>query len=338
MLRAMRADWWEWRDGSSLFFWRWPPYARDLALNGHPPWFLADPPHYKVPQRPEPDSSLRERICKKLDVPLSRRYIAPGKVLSLTSFFSVPKGESDLRMVYDASRSGLNATLWAPNFQLPMSETLTDLLDSSSWMRDLDLGEHFHNFPLHEKLQEYCGIDVRPYFRTELEPKGKTMWLRWVRCMMGLRPSPYMTIKATHFAYEVVNGCRWSESNALQWKEVRLNLPGDPSYNPLKQWVYRIRVDGFMAGATPAYVDDLRPVEHSENHCFAISHQTESRLSYLGIQNASRKTRPPSQQPGAWAGILARVADEQISVCTAQDKWDKAKGMLAAIRDEWEHT
>jgi hypothetical protein len=190
--------------------------------------------------------------------------------------------------------------VWTPNFQLPASETLTDLLGLSSWMGDVDLGKHFHNFPLHKDLQVYCGIDVRPYYCNSSKGRGKTMWLRWVRCLMGLRPSPYNTIQATHLAFEVANGNQHDMKNALQWEDVILNLPGSSSYNPLQPWVYRIRRDKAMAGATPAYMDDLRPVGNSKMHCFAVSHQTASRLSYLGIQNAARKTRPPSlyQEPG----------------------------------------
>ncbi len=336
--RATGADWWEWRQGSSLFFWRWPIYARKLALKGHPPWFTAKPPQYKVPQRPEPDEKLRAQIRGKLDAPISKSYIAPGKVLSLTSYFAVPKGETDLRIVYDASKSGLNKVLWTPNFQLPTSDTLTDLLGPTSWMSDLDLGEHFHNFPLHEELQCYCGIDIRPYYSSPTGNRTKTMWRRWVRCMMGLRPSPYNTIQSTHLAYEVANGCRHDPTNALQWDRVALNLPGDPSYTPCQPWVYKVRRDGHMAGSTPAYVDDLRPVGYSEEHCFLVGHQTASRLGYLGIQNASRKTRPPSQRPGAWAGIVAQVSADRITVSTSQEKWEKAQTMLRAIRSEWAAT
>ncbi len=99
-------------------------------------------------------AALCSRSC------VDRGYIVPGLVKSLTSYFSVPKGENDLRMVYDATKSGLNASLWVPSFQLPQSETLTDLLTPTSWMADIDLGEHFHNFPLHPDLQSHCGIDV----------------------------------------------------------------------------------------------------------------------------------------------------------------------------------
>ncbi len=330
--RASLADWWEWKGGSTLFFWRWPGYARKLALSGHKPWFSSPPPQYKVPQRHEQDGAIRAKVKTKLEAPLNRRYITEGRVESLTSFFSVPKGEDDIRMVYDASKSGLNDSLWAPSFQLPTCETLTDLLSPDSWMGDLDLGEHFHNFPLHEDLQAYCGIDIRPYFGSG--KRDRTFWRRWSRCMMGLKISPYVTIQATYLAYEVGNGDRHDPSNALQWDSVVLNLPGAADYLPIQPWVYRITQSGQMAGATPAYVDDLRPVGCSEEHCFRVAHQTGSRLGYLGIQNAARKTRPPSRTPRAWAGILAETDGESITVCTSQEKWDKAQKYLKEIREE----
>jgi hypothetical protein len=330
--RVAMADWWEWKDGSALFFWRWPRYARSLALLGHKPWFSSPPPRYKVPQRQESNETIRAQVKAKLETPLNRRYITPGRVESLTGFFSVPKGDDDLRMVYDASKSGLNASLWVPSFQLPTCETLTDLLSPDSWMADLDLGEHFHNFPLHEDLQAYCGLDIRPYFGSGRT--CQTIWRRWSRCMMGLKTSPYFTIQATHLAFEVSNGDRHDPANALQWQSVILNLPGTADYSPLRPWVYRVTKSGHMAGATPAYVDDLRPVGHSETHCFQVAHQTGSRLGYLGIQNATRKTRPPSQTPGAWAGILAETDGETITVCTSQEKWEKAQRYLTEIQDE----
>jgi len=253
--RASLANWWEWRDGSSLFFWRWPAYARSLVLDGHKPWFSSAPPRYRVPQRSEGDEDTKQRIRAKLEVLLDRQYIVEGRVESLTSYFSVPKGDTNLRMVYDASKSGLNALLWVPSFQLPTCPTLTDLLTPNSWMGDLDLGEHFHNFPLHEELQVYCGIDLRPYFpSTRIK---QTVWRRWCRCMMGLKPSPYITIKSTHLAYEVSNGDWHDPKNALQWDSVTLNMPGSITYTPTAPWVYRITQSGELAGATPTYVDDL---------------------------------------------------------------------------------
>ena len=45
--------------------------------------------------------------------------VAGMMVLSLTGYFSIPKGEGDMRMVYDATKCKLNDALWAPSFWLP---------------------------------------------------------------------------------------------------------------------------------------------------------------------------------------------------------------------------
>jgi hypothetical protein len=48
-----------------------------------------------------------------------RGYIAMGERKSLIFFFDIPKGLDDIRVVYDGTRSGLNAALRAPWFPLP---------------------------------------------------------------------------------------------------------------------------------------------------------------------------------------------------------------------------
>jgi hypothetical protein len=146
-----------------------------------------------------------------------------------------------------------------------------------------------------------------------------------------------VTIQATHLAFEVVKGCKDDPNNALSWDRVILNLPGQPDYNPAFPWVYRVRRDGTVAGATPAFVDDLRPVGSSKEHCFSVLHQTASRFGYLGMQIASRKTRPPTQSPGAWAGVIAAASTAGISVQTSQEKWEKERFLLE-LEDEMQRS
>lgn len=89
-----------------------------------------------------------------------RRYIAPGFVSSLTSFVVVPKGSDDIRMVYDASVSGLNDSIWVPRFPLPTIRThLRAVEECTPYMADLDVGEMFLNFVLHSDLRALCGVD-----------------------------------------------------------------------------------------------------------------------------------------------------------------------------------
>jgi hypothetical protein len=140
MRRVTRSTFWEWQDGSTLLFWRWPADHIHSALYGYPSWIIGDLPSYKVPQCLERSADLRTQIASKLQTVRARRYITRGRVKSLTGYFSVPKSDSDIRLVYDASKSGLNGCLWSPSFHLPTMEALVRSMDTESWMGDMDLG------------------------------------------------------------------------------------------------------------------------------------------------------------------------------------------------------
>jgi hypothetical protein len=327
------ASWWEWDGGSTLLFWRWPKELRGAARDGLPVWIKGELPNYRRPQRKEPDENQLTQVAEKLNNVRMKGYIQDGAVTSLTSFFAVPKGQTDIRMVYDATKSGLNRAIWVPSFALPSLDSLTDLLSWESWMSDQDLGEMFLNFPLNTQLRPYCGIDLRPY----LDPtnsRGKTWWEVWVRCMMGLMSSPYICTKMIALANEMIKGCHQDSTNPFQWHQVILNLPGDPNYCPQLPWVHRSRQDGSLASDVVAYVGDIRPTGPTEERCWETGHRLACLYSWLGIQVSSRKTRPPSQTPGAWAGSIVRTGPAGIGVQCALDKWRKAKQLLEDIQTE----
>jgi hypothetical protein len=334
IMRAMGADWWEWTAGSRLFFWRWPGNHQAAARDGYPLYVIEDLPRYKRPQPQEKHPEIRKKVAEKLESVRSKKYIDKGEVLSLTSYFWVAKGDSDIRMVYDASRSGLNQALWAPNFGLPTVDMLVRGVHESTWMGDLDIGEMFLNFCLHPELRPYCGVDLKPYFPDEGE-KHRSLWERWQRCMMGLKPSPYVCIKGLQLALEVVRGDRLDEKNAFKWQAVKLNLPGDEAYTPCKPRLSRLKNDsGDLAALILSYVDDMRAADGSEEDCWGAMHQVSTLLSYLGIQVASRKTRPPTQRSGAWAGSVVVTDKYGVGVKATQEKWDKAKRLVETLL-EW---
>jgi hypothetical protein len=106
-------------------------------------------------------------------------------------FFLVLKGDVDGRMVYDGSKSGLNAALWAPWFALPTVLEMARTVLPGYWCADNDYGEMFLNFPLHKDLQQYCGVDLSQIFDEEMNLEGGPTVGVWTRNAMGLRPSPY---------------------------------------------------------------------------------------------------------------------------------------------------
>eukprot|EP00957_Ditylum_brightwellii_P040427 3059724-Ditylum_brightwellii.AAC.2 len=63
-------------------------------------------------------------------------------------------------MVYDGTDSGLNNAVWVPNFGLPITNTVLQFMDESTYMADLDIGEMFLNFMMPEEL---CEEVIRGY-------------------------------------------------------------------------------------------------------------------------------------------------------------------------------
>ncbi len=84
-------------------------------------------------------------MIEKLSNVRKRSYVEAGEVFALTSFFAVPKGVDDIRMVYDGTKSGLNDNIWVPRFPLPTINTHLRAVDSNTYMSDMDIGEMFLN-------------------------------------------------------------------------------------------------------------------------------------------------------------------------------------------------
>jgi hypothetical protein len=241
--RTSNLSWWNWDDGSRLLHWRWPEWYMRVIRDGLPVHFRSDKPTYRKPQRDEKDGATKARKRKKLAAVRERRYIRSGFVKSLTSYFSVPKGEEDIRMVYDGSASGLNNSIWVPQFVLPTVNTQLWAVNEDTHMADADVGECFLNFLLHPNLCELAGVDLTPLFGED----GLTLWEIWVRDAMGIKSSPYQAVSAMTVADEIFQGDRSDKDNVFKWVRVRLYLPGDLDYDPNTPWVSKVRDDDKLA-------------------------------------------------------------------------------------------
>ena len=141
--RFTKATWWAWNGGSRPHFWRWPKTYLGIVRDGHPLWMEKRLKPYRVPQRDQKDQHIKTQIISKLNKVRTLGYIEKGKVDSLTSFFAVPKTDTDIRMVYDATVSGLNDVVWAPWLALPTIQTHLRAVCPNTYMGDNDLGDHF---------------------------------------------------------------------------------------------------------------------------------------------------------------------------------------------------
>ena len=339
--RAGLSSWWEWDAGSTLFFWRWPTEYKKDVRDGLEVCVEGQLPEYWARQRWPEDEREREQLRKKLHKPVSKDYITRGFVKSLTSFFAVLKGLTDIRIVYDASKSGLNENIWAPNFFLPTVDSVLRNADTNTWFGDIDLGEMFLNYFLDEKLRPYAGVDVSGIrdlltedFKNLPKDKMKRLVMRWERNLMGLTSSPYNSTRTFAWSEDFIRGDRKDPRNPLRWDRVILNLPGSLNYRPDKPAVYRYDdLNQKIAGFFETYVDDIRSGDSGgEDACNHLTHVIAARINYLGQQDSPRKRRKVALEPGAWAGasVISRPGDGLYVTCS-QEKWDKAKNIVSKL-------
>ena len=95
----------------------------------------------------------------------------------------------------------------------------------TSWFGDMNAGEMFFNFPLDIKMRKYCGVDI-----SWMAEDGAQLWECWHRMDMGMRPSPWVTIRLLMWMMEIVVGDRIEATNPFRWDAVKLNLPNSPLY------------------------------------------------------------------------------------------------------------
>ncbi|KAL7570893.1 hypothetical protein ACA910_018953 [Epithemia clementina (nom. ined.)] len=302
---AELSSWWDWDQGSSPFFWRFPEEWIPDMRDGLKPRWLSAPPRYTRRQQLPSDPAVREKDKEKLNKVQKRRNITPlENIRSLTNFSTVPKGEQDIRMVYNGTKSGLNRALFAPWFLLATVDTMLRSVDVGTWSVDNNFVKMFLNFWLHPELRSYAGIYSSSLCSEELS-KGdrgenalkrprKTLWEAWNRCAMGLTTSPYQATQAAQRIKQLALGCRLDPQNVFRWHKVILNLPGDKTYNPSLAWVRRVCKDGTLVADVHPYVDDLRETAPTEQEAWKAASRMAKTAAYFGLQDAARKRRPPS--------------------------------------------
>ena len=328
--KADSSSFWEWDNGSFPYFWRWQSEIKKDLRDGTPLWFHENllPRNTSKRQRLPTEKGMFEKMVTKIIKVRDRGYIGKlllGPIKSLTHYFAVPKGDEDIRMVYDMTASGLNNALWAPSFWMPTAMNVIDCSTSGTWFGDVDAGEMFLNFPLDRRIRKYCGIDL-----SWMAEDGGVLWECWNRMAMGMCPSPWVTIRLLMWMMEIVIGNPKDPSNPFRWDRVILNLPGDSNYNPGMPRVYKWNA---MANAIACdckfFCDDFRVIGPNEDLTQKATHKLETTMAYLGIQDATRKRRKVTKRPGEWTGSILLTVDEVgLFATVSQLKWDRAKTII----------
>ena len=122
------------------------------------------------------------------------------------------------------------------------------------------------------------------------------------------------------WAEDVVRGDKTAPNNPFRCSHIQLDLLGSEGYNPELPWLAKMRSDGVITCDFFIYVDDVRITGPSEDKIWKAIQKISSVFSYLGIQDAARKRRPPTMRPGAWAGSMVYVDPNNIGVYVDQKK------------------
>jgi hypothetical protein len=248
-----------------------------------------------------------ERLAAKIDTVLERGYLEMESIKSHIDVFPVAKAD-DIRAVYNGSKSGLNEAVWAPSSFLPTSKSALQVMTYCSLCVDLDLREMNLNFALDEGIWPYAGVDIScltPHLNNIPHGWEGGFIAHWNRSFMGFTPSPFNAVQTYYIGEEFARGNPAIENNPMRYNRVKLNLPFDSTCPRVMKWNANAKA---IAGDVKTFVDDLRRTGYNfENSC-QVAGQIGARFQYLGIQEAARKRRPPSQEPGAWTGAVFAIA------------------------------
>jgi len=108
--RSANASWFEWLEGPAPLFWNWPERYQREVRDGQPHFMTGIPPcpPFLQAQSKHKDPTKHELMRAKVVKVRKLDYISTGEVVSGMHFFSVDKGETDIRMVYNGTSCGLN--------------------------------------------------------------------------------------------------------------------------------------------------------------------------------------------------------------------------------------
>ena len=158
-----------------------------------------------------------------------------------------------------------------PRFALPSIQMHLRQVKAGTYMCDLDAGEMFLNFILHDSVRSLAGVDLSLYFGED----GQILWEAWHRAAMGLTSSPYQACQGMGIAEEVIRGNHLDPQNIFRWERIILNLPGSEEYDPSKPWVFKVREDGHIAVDFCTFVDDARQTAPTKKEAWQAAHMPE---------------------------------------------------------------
>ena len=131
------------------------------------------------------------------------------------------------------------------------------------------------------------------------------------------------TRRASHRGEEHAEGASWNK--------LEENLPFSESYKASLPKLRKVRFNSRHGSEIVTHVDNVRIVACSEDIAWLTSSRVAKRLCWLGLQDAARKRRRLSQNPGTWVGTVVLSNGDVVTKSVTQERWDKTKEKLRWI-------
>ena len=93
-------------------------------------------------------------------------------------------------------------------------------------------------------------------------------------------------------------------------------------------WIRKVRVDGRIATDLHIYVDDVRITGATQESVWKAGSREAKLCSFYGPQDAPRKLREPSREPGAWAGSVLSTVGGTVTKFVTLERWRKTQGCV----------
>jgi hypothetical protein len=202
-------------------------------------------------------------------------------MVSLMGYFSIPRDVMDIRMVYDAMKSGLNDVVWAPSFGLPTVDLTLRGIEFSTSLGEFSLG------PQDSPVCQNRSYSICTAIGGDSCTSGGVTWECWERCLMGFKPSPYNAVRAFGWCKDIIQGYERDLDNPPRWDRVKLNLPCQTDYDPMVPWVSKTFSSNGSEQITRDFttnMDDIWTCGQDEDHCWDVAQRVASYCGLLGIQ------------------------------------------------------
>lgn len=143
---------------------------------------------------------------------------------------------------------------------------------------------------------------------------------------MGYKSSPYGAVHTYHHTEEFIIDNSWCLDNPFQFNKVILNPPVNDCFTPALRRVYKwYLIYGPPTVGIKIYVDDLRIAAAARELGWQVAGREISRLYYLGIYDALRKTRLGNEP---YTGGIFISTDTNITKSVTETKLRKGQVII----------